>query len=41
LFKIDLGGGGSEIFKIFAASAATAVFFLKRSAAPEPIGLHL
>jgi hypothetical protein len=28
-FKIDLGSGGSEILKIFAVSAATAVFFSK------------
>jgi hypothetical protein len=38
-----IGGDGSEIFKIFAISAATAVFFSKKSAATaaQPIGLHL
>jgi hypothetical protein len=40
LFLID--GNGSEIFKIFAISAVTAVFFSKKSAAAaQPIDLHL
>ncbi len=36
-----IGGGGSEIFKTFAVSAAAAVFFWEKSAAAQPIGLHL
>jgi hypothetical protein len=38
-----IGGGGSKILKIFADPAATALLFLKISAAAaaQPIGLHL